>query len=588
MKSKYVGHAGGVALVLAVGLCAPSALAQYYPHPYLEAECPDSSTGSYVTRQTSVTGYSGAGYLRSAGNTTASAYNNTSADRATYSFNVKAGGSFVLWLRVNTNNSASDDSWFHRVDGSSWTTMSSVPAASGWRWVAGTSAYSLSAGAHTVEIANREDGLNVDKLAMLPQGTTPTGAGAAAYNCPTAMYFEAECRKGAFAGYQLDRTAKAGYSGSGYLESAATSLDVNTSTDEATYFFETGASAYNFFFRIHNNANASQDSWFYRVDSGGWTAMNNTSGLGSGFRWVQGTASATLTRGVHTLRIRNRESGLSVDKLAFIPTTVTGPSGTAAGNAAVNCEPFQTMSDWTYGVQDVEYEATHLAYMAAHGPHMLPHHNQWHTLNGAGGQNGRGSGTAFLGYHRAMMNDFRRFALETNGRIPLPISTTGETLNMLGDAYDALEAANLLTEYYPRQATSVVNVGIASYLTLSGAPDAKFASTVSICPTAIYCPGSEIVYDNLADYPDLDRLGRAIGSEYHGWFHSAVGGTMGTNYSPADPVFYGWHALIDKIVDAWLATPNGQAWKAANPTHPFLVPGFTNHHGWDNLDHVPD
>jgi hypothetical protein len=417
------------------------------------------------------------------------------------------------------------------------------------------------------------------------RSTTPTGAGAAAYNCPTAMYFEAECRKGAFAGYQLDKTAKAGYSGAGYLESAATSLDANTSTDEATYFFETGAGAYNF--RIHNNANASQDSWFYRVDGGSWTAMNNTSGLGTGFRWVQGTASATLTRGLHTLRIRNREGGLSIDKLAFIPTTVTGPSGTAAGNAAVNCEPFQTMSDWTYGVQDAEYEATHRAYMAAHGPHMLPHHNQWHTLNGAGGQNGRGSGTAFLGYHRAMQNDFRRFALETNGRIWLPISTTGEVLNMLGDAYEALEAANLLTQYYPRQTTSVVNVGMARYLTLSGAPDAKFANTVSICPTAIYCPGSEIVYDTLDDYPDLDRLGRAIGFEYHGWFHTAVGGTMGTNYSPADPVFYGWHALIDRVVDTWLATPNGQAWKAANPNHPFLVPGFTNHHGWDNLDHVP-
>jgi hypothetical protein len=156
------------------------------------------------------------------------------------------------------------------------------------------------------------------------------------------------------------------------------------------------------------------------------------------------------------------------------------------------------------------------------------------------------------------------------------------------DAYDALEATNLLTEYYPRQTTSVVNVGMAPYLTLTGAPDPKFANTVSICPTAIYCPGNEIVYDNLADYPDLDRLGRAIGAEYHRWFHTAVGGTMSTNYSPADPVFYGWHALIDTLADAWLATPNGQAWKAANPNHPFLVPGFTDHHGWDNLDHVED
>ena len=49
MKSTFVGHALRVALALAVGLCAPSAFAQYYPYPYLEAECPDSSTGSYAT-----------------------------------------------------------------------------------------------------------------------------------------------------------------------------------------------------------------------------------------------------------------------------------------------------------------------------------------------------------------------------------------------------------------------------------------------------------------------------------------------------------------------------------------------------------
>ena len=66
------------------------------------------------------------------------------------------------------------------------------------------------------------------------------------------------------------------------------------------------------------------------------------------------------------------------------------------------------------------------------------------------------------------MNDFRRFALETNGRSSLPISTTGEVLNLLGDAYDALDAANLLTEYYPRETMSVVDVGIARLSHASG------------------------------------------------------------------------------------------------------------------------
>ena len=316
--------------------------------------------------------------------------------------------------------------------------------------------------------------------------------------------------------------------------------------------------------------------------------MDNTNALGGGFRWAQGSAPATLSHGVHTLRIRNRESGLSIDKLAFIPTSATGPTGTAAGNAAVNCEPFQTMSDWVSHTQNEEYNATHLAYMTAYGQHMLPHHKEWHDRNGAGGTAGLGSGTAFMGFHRAMLNDFRRFALETNGRSWLPISTTGEVVNQLGDAYGALDAANLLTEYYPRENMSVVDVGIPRYLTLAGTPDPKWADTVSICPTGIFCSGADIAYSNLGGYPDLDTLGRAIAFEYHRWLHDTVGGTMRTLYSPADPVFYGWHALIDGLADAWLATPNGQAWRAANPNHPFLVPGFTDHHGWENSDFVPN
>jgi hypothetical protein len=87
------------------------------------------------------------------------------------------------------------------------------------------------------------------------------------------------------------------------------------------------------------------------------------------------------------------------------------------------------------------------------------HVEEWHDRNGPGAQAGLGSGTAFMGYHRAMVNDLRRFALETNGRSWLPIRTTGEAVSMLADAYEALEAANLLTEYYPRLNTSVVNVG---------------------------------------------------------------------------------------------------------------------------------
>jgi hypothetical protein len=45
-----------------------------------------------------------------------------------------------------------------------------------------------------------------------------------------------------------------------------------------------------------------------------------------------------------------------------------------------------------------------------------------------------------------------------------------------------------------------------------------------------------------------------------GWVHNAVGGTMGTSTSPADPLFWLHHGFIDKLWADWEATHGG-----ANP-----------------------
>ena len=100
--------------------------------------------------------------------------------------------------------------------------------------------------------------------------------------------------------------------------------------------------------------------------------------------------------------------------------------------------------------------------------------------------------------------------------------------------------------------------------------------------------GTGPVYAKLSDIPDLDTLGRIIGtSQYHRSVHSAIEGTMGTYFSPADAAFYGWHGWIDGIVDTWLKTTPGKAWAAANPMHPFLDVGFTHMDGWDYVDWMP-
>jgi hypothetical protein len=117
--------------------------------------------------------------------------------------------------------------------------------------------------------------------------------------------------------------------------------------------------------------------------------------------------------------------------------------------------------------------------------------------------------------------------------------------------------------------------------TAAGTPSTQWPNNT------VWVNNAQVTYSRIGDIPDLDSLGQAIGSEYHGSLHGDVGGTMSSFYSPADPIFYGWHGLIDTLADVWLATPNGKAWAAAHPNHPFLTVGFTSHEGWDNADFVP-
>lgn len=576
MKNRPLQHFLKAALTLAVSLTAPAAFAQFYNNSYLEAECPNTFTGNYGTRQTSVAGASLGGYIRSNGNTTVNTFSSsTSADTATYSFNLRSAGNYTLWFLVNTNNSASDDSWFYQINGTGgWQVMNNVPAASGWRWVQAPGQFPLSEGAKTLQIANREDGLLIDKAAIVYwSDPAPTGMGGQAYNCPVPVYFETECRKTAFGTYQLDKKTKTDASGS-YIESVTDSLSsADSSTDRSTYTFESGAGSYNFYFRVNNNQNANDDSWYYRVDGGSWQTVNNTSGLGSGWRWAQGTGSVTLTRGYHTFEVRNRESGLSMDKIAFIPNGATAPSGSSQGSASVNCEPFVTMNDWIY-VEQSQYYQTHKSFVTAMGHHWLEHHYDWHEVNGSGGDRGNGSGTAFLGFHRAMVNEFRKYALENGGRTWLPVAIAGDAVASVGDAYEALQGVGMLEQYYPRTNEVLMDIGMPVYLGGTSGT-ANWPSSVTIGSTT---------YTSLSQFTTLEALGQAIGTTYHGFFHIQVGGTMGDLYSPADPIFYGWHGLLDKVVDNWLATTNGKAWATANPSHPFLVQGFTSMDGWNNAD----
>jgi len=579
-----------VLMLLAIFLSAKTASAQYKTNVFLEAECPSSTVGNYGTKLTSTASYSGQGYVKSQGNTTAATYNNTSADHAVYNFTSNQSGYLTAYFRVNTNGNGSNDSFYYRVNGSAWETVNNLSSlGTGWRWAAGSSLFAIGSGANTIEIANRETGLEIDKIAFLNSGDPlPTGAGGPAYNCPLAMYFEAECPTTANGAYPFKQFIKSGYSGAGYLVSKGNnSGSATASTDIAIFPFDSGASTYTFYFRVDSNGSANDDSWFYRVDSGAWTTMNNITNA-TGWRWVQGSATAALSIGRHTLEVRNREDGLSIDKIALLPTGAAAPSG--SGGTSINCDPATTTSNWGFWEQ-TDYGAAHQNYFALYGAMVIDMHVAWHQTNDPGGTAGVGSGVAFLGMHRSMVNDFRKYALSTGQRSWIPINVNALLPYAVYDAAGPLYAVGQAyydAWYAPRTGDDLTGLYTPPYLTASGgASVGQWSSTFQFTPDQEPGTGGP-VYSKLGDIPDLDTLGRIIGtSGFHASVHSAIGGTMGDFGSPSDPLFYAWHGYIDQIVDNWLKTTAGRNWMNANPNHPFLQVGFTSMEGWDDADWRP-
>jgi hypothetical protein len=184
---------------------------------------------------------------------------------------------------------------------------------------------------------------------------------------------------------------------------------------------------------------------------------------------------------------------------------------------------------------------------------IIDMHVDWHHNNDPGGRNGPGSGVAFLGMHRSMMNAFRQYALNTGQRSYISLNTNAPLPDSVPDAYNPLMAAGQSyfdTWYGPRQGTDLTGINTPPYLTASGGPAVGMWSSQF---TFFAWQDPDLagpVYSKLGDIPDLDTLGRIIGSDngmpgfttpdFHGEIHGFISGTMGDLGSPSDPMFYAW------------------------------------------------
>lgn len=109
--------------------------------------------------------------------------NSAGPNRATYTFNA-AAGTYKVWGRV-ISPTADDDSFWVSMDGGSFIKWNSIPLSASWAWDdvhnsdnnGAVMTYTLAQGSHTLVIANREDGVKLDKLYITANGDTPSGMG---------------------------------------------------------------------------------------------------------------------------------------------------------------------------------------------------------------------------------------------------------------------------------------------------------------------------------------------------------------------------------------------------------------------------
>lgn len=108
--------------------------------------------------------------------------NGDSETELRFPFSVESAGEYFLSMHTLTPDGGSDSLWF-KVDEGAWNAwhLNVFPQ---FNWQQYFGSFDLSAGSHTVRVAYREGGLQLDKLVLSQGGTSFTGTGPTASNCP--------------------------------------------------------------------------------------------------------------------------------------------------------------------------------------------------------------------------------------------------------------------------------------------------------------------------------------------------------------------------------------------------------------------
>jgi len=114
-----------------------------------------------------------------------------------FDFDLNNANDYNIIGRVKTPTS-NDNSFWVRVDGSSWVHWASIPSSSAWQWNQVHDSnnsdqpviYNLDAGSHTIEIAYSEDGVGLDKIYISSTSELPSGEGGWPGTCEAEICYD--------------------------------------------------------------------------------------------------------------------------------------------------------------------------------------------------------------------------------------------------------------------------------------------------------------------------------------------------------------------------------------------------------------
>ncbi len=292
------------------------------PAAWLEAECATVGSNWNVAEDASA---AGGKYLTYPSGTSMDSAPTNPADHVAFSVDVAESGSYHLQARIRAPNLSSNSLWF-KVDNGNWIKWwEGIATGSVFNWnLAPGAPFTLNPGTHTITVAYRESGTQLDKISLSTNPALPDGLGDADSNCTLGSetyWVEAECAD-IGADWQIGNSASA--AGGNYLSAPGKNSRNNPPTGAAAHLVlnleVAEAGSYYLLARVQAPSDGGNSLWF-RIDSGDWIEWWEGMVIGNTFAWnLAPSGPSALSAGSHTITIAYREGDTRLDKIALSPS----------------------------------------------------------------------------------------------------------------------------------------------------------------------------------------------------------------------------------------------------------------------------